>query len=147
MFFQILRSLLGPFVVILDFFILNPEILGIIISLYLITLGLGRLQIKRITSRTVELIIEKCSAWLKETPTLTGKQLFDRFYPVWVEGLKKFRFPLIMNKHDLWAVTVTPEHVLIKLPLSPEYINQTLINAGVIKEGSQMPATKRKSKK
>jgi hypothetical protein len=61
--------------------------------------------------------------------------------------LKKFRFPLIMNKHDLWAVTVTPEHVLIKLPLSPEYINQTLINAGVIKEGSQMPATKRKSKK
>lgn len=147
MFFQILRSLLGPFVVILDFFILNPEILGLIISLYLITLGLGRLQVKRITTRTVELILEKCSAWLKETPTLTGKQLFDRFYPIWIEELKNFKFPLIMNKHDLWPVTVTPEHVLFKLPLSPEYLNQTLINAGLIKEGSQMPAKKKKSKK
>ncbi len=147
MFFQILRSLLGPFVVILDFLILNPEVLGIIISLYLITLGLGRLQLRRITTRTVELILEKCSAWLKETPTLTGKQLFERLYPIWVEELKNFKFPMIMNKHDLWPATVTPEHVLIKLPLSPEYLNQTLINAGVIKEGSQMRDKKKKSKK
>ncbi len=147
MFIQILRSFLGPFVVILDFLLAKPEILGLLFSLYLVTLGIGKLQVKRIKTRTDQLILEKSSTWLVENPKLTKKQLFDRFYPIWEKELAGFRFPLIMNKHDLWPVSVTADHVLVKFPLTPDYLYEKLVESGITKGKQISTLNKKKPKK
>lgn len=147
MFFQILRSLLGPFVIILDFLILNPEVLGLICLLYLGVLGLGKWQVRRIKVRTDQLLIEQGKAWLVDDPKLTREQIFDRFYPLWVEELKNYRLPLIMNKHDLWPVRVSPGNVLKKIPVSPEYVGEVLKSSGLLNQNKQEKHVVKKTKK
>lgn len=147
MFFQILRSLLGPFVVILDFLILNPEVLGLICLLYLGVLGLGKWQVKRIKEQTDQLLIVQGKIWLAENPKLTLKQIFDRFYPLWLEELRNYRFPLIMSKHDLWPVSVSPGNVLKKIPVSPEYVGEVLKSSGLLNQSKQEKPVIKKTKK
>lgn len=139
--------MLGPFVVILDFLILNPEVLGLICLLYLGVLGLGKWQIKRIKERTDQLLIDHGKMWLAENPKLTLIQIFDRFYPFWVEELRNYRFPLIMSKHDLWPVRVSPSNVMKKIPVSPDYVGEVLKSSGLLNQSKQEKPVVKKTKK
>jgi hypothetical protein len=72
------------------------------------------------------LIKEKYKEWQISDPKLSDKKHFERFYPLWESELKKMRYLYIMNKHDLWPVKINPKNVLVKIPLSPEYIREYL---------------------
>lgn len=133
MFYQILRSFLGPFTIVLDFFATRTEWVTAFFTLYLGLYALGRLQLFGIQKRTHQLIEERCKEWLAVQPKASDKELFRRFYPIWEAELGKMRYFFILNKHDLWPVSVTPKHVLVKIPLSPEYLHQHLVEIGLIK--------------
>lgn len=133
MFYQILRSFLGPFTIILDFFATRPEWVTVFFSLYLGLYALGRLQLFGIRKRTHQLIEERCKEWLAAQPKASAKELYRRFYPIWETELSKWRYFFILNKYDLLPVSVTPKHVLVKIPLSPEYLHQYLEEIGLMK--------------
>ena len=133
MFIQILRSFLGPFVVILDFFAEKPEWLTVIFGSYLLVYGVARYQLSGIKKQTYRLIEELCRKWVEEHPDGTDEQLYDYFYPIWETELKKVRYLYIMNKYDLWPVSVTPKHVLVKIPLTPSYLRKYLLDPALVK--------------
>lgn len=133
MFYQMIRSFLGPFVVILDFFSTRPEWLAVIFGAYLLMYAAGKLQLKDIKQRTHRLIEERCKKWLAERPETSDEQLFKYFYPIWENELSKLRYLFILNRHDLWPVSVTPQHILEKIPLSADYLRKYLHNPALLK--------------
>jgi hypothetical protein len=137
MFYQILRSFLGPFAWILDYFSTRTEWITAFFSLYLVTYGLGMLQLSGIRKRTHSLIEEQGNKWLLLHPEATKQDLYDYFYPLWEAELRKWRYLFIPNKNDLWPVSVTPQHVNAKLKLTPESVHQHLVEAGPIQPATQ----------
>jgi hypothetical protein len=126
MFLQILRSFLGPFTVILDFFATRTELLTLLFCGYLCMFAAGSFQLSNIKKRTHMLIEEHCRAWLEIHSKATDHDLFAFFYPIWEAELKRMGAVFILNKFDLWPVPVTPNNVLVKIPLSPIYLRQYL---------------------
>ena len=118
--------MLGPFVIILQFTRTRTGLITVLFGSYLLIYGLGVLQIKEIKKKTHQLIEEKYKEWKISEPGLSKKKLFERFIPFWESELKKMPYLYIMNKHDLWPVRIKPDNVLIKIPLSPDYIKQHL---------------------
>ena len=123
---RIISDFLGPFVVILQYTKTRTGLIAIFFGSYLLTYALGILQIREIKNKTHQLIKEKYKEWQTSDPKLSDKKLFERFYPLWESELKKMRYLYIMNKHDLWPVKINPKNVLVKIPLSPEYIREYL---------------------
>ena len=123
---RIIGDFLGPFVVILQYTKTRTGLIAIFFGSYLLTYALGILQIREIKNKTHQLIKEKYKEWQTSDPNLSDKKLFERFYPLWESELKKMRYLYIMNKHDLWPVKINPKNVLVKIPLSPEYIQEYL---------------------
>jgi len=123
---RIISDFLGPFVVILQYTKTRTGLIAILFGAYLLTYALGILQIRAIKKKTHQLIEEKYREWQTSDPKLSAKKLFERFYPLWETELKQMRYLYIMNKHDLWPVKINPKNVLIKFPLSAEYIAEYL---------------------
>ena len=123
---RIISDFLGPFVVILQFFKTRPEWITIIFAAYLLVYALGVYQLRKIRERTHQLIEEKYGEWLLSEPSISKKNLFERFFPIWEADLKNMRLLYVMNKHDLWPVRFKTKNVLIKLPLDQDYIEEHL---------------------
>lgn len=147
MILQMLRWFLGPLFVILEYFKNRPELLGLVFALYLVILGIGKWHLKKIKTRMDLLILQHGSTWVKENRELTSEQFMERFTPIWEKELNSFRFPFIMNKHDLWPVSVTPDHVQVKLPLTGEYVKDVLAASGIVIRASTRSNSKKKAKK
>ena len=107
--------------------------------------GVAQLQLSSIKKKTNKLIEESYKRWLVVYSNATDEELFKRFYPLWETELKKKRYLYVLNKHDFWPVSITPQHVLVKFPLSPAYIRQHLIESGMIetKKKEELPQKKK----
>jgi len=143
MFYQILRSFLGPFANVLDFFATRTEWITAFFILYLGMYGIGLIQLNGIRKRTRQLMQAFCKQWLENHPRASDQELFKRFYPAWETEFRTWRYFFIPNKHDLWPVTVTVENVLTKMPLSPEYVHNVLAEIG-LREPLEEPKIKPK---
>lgn len=141
---QILRDFLGPFVVILDFTSTRTGWITLFFGGYLCMYGVARLQVLSIKKNTNKLIEESYKRWLVVYSNATDEELFQRFYPLWETELKKKRYFYVLNKHDLWPVSITPQHVLVKFPLSPAYIRQHLIKSGILETGEKKELPQKK---
>ncbi len=142
MFLQILRSFLGPFTAVLDFFATRTEWLVLLFTVYLCTFAAGSWQLRAIKRRTHDLIDERCKRWLEDHPGASDENLFAYFYPLWEDELKKCGYVFILNKYDLLPVSVTPRHVLDKIVLTPAYLRQ-YINTGEVAPDKQLKVLER----
>jgi hypothetical protein len=142
-FIQIIRDSLGPFVAILEFTASRPGWITVFFACYLGMYGAAKLQLANIKKKTNRLIEERYKSWLVVHSGQTEEELFERFYPFWEAELKKTRYLFVLNKNDLWPVSVTPKNVLAKFPLSPAYVHQHLLESGIIesKEQEELPQT------
>lgn len=131
MFMAWLRSMLGPFTVVLDYFSENPGRLSIILVAWASIYFLGLLQLKRIESKTIALVLQESAAHLKQRPDLSSADLYQAIYPLWRLEFTEWKYWFIPHKHDMWPVRVTLDNVLAKIPISPEWIESVLAKNGI----------------
>ena len=132
-----IRSMLGPFVVIMDFFSAHPEILTAILTLWMALYVAGRIQLKLIEQRTVRLVVDRSRRLVAANPQISLADLRAYIVPVWLEEIVKWNILFIPHKFDFWPVPVTPKNVQVKLPLSPEWLTNVLKTNGIILSGFQ----------
>lgn len=120
-----IRFMLGPFTVVLDFLTTHPLLTSAILGTWGIIYYAGRVQLKIIEAKTIRLLVFHSRELLKDQ-VISASDLYSKIYPVWVEELKSWGYLFIPHKHDLWPVPVTVENVLIKIPVSPQWISAIL---------------------
>jgi hypothetical protein len=135
-----IRSMLGPFGVIMDFFAAHPEILTGILALWMLLYAAGRIQLVLIQRRTERLVINRARRLVAENPLLTLAELREAFLPTWQEEVKKWNFLFVPHKFDFWPVPASPKNVLVKFPISPEWLAKALDTNGIKVQG--LPAKK-----
>ncbi len=127
-----IRGNLGPLAVIMDFFAAHPEILTAILALWMLIYAIGHIQVKMIESRTARLVIERCRLLMAADPQLSLAELREKILPAWLEEYKNWSFYFVPHKYDFWPVPATPKNVLVKLPLSNEWLARVLKRDGII---------------
>ncbi|NLN49634.1 MAG: hypothetical protein GX154_11245, partial [Clostridiales bacterium] len=75
----------------LDLIISNMLVFNIFVFFYLVVLGLGKLQLKKIKRETEALALEIAAPLIEGDPTISIIELFDRINPIW------------LSKVDTWA--------------------------------------------
>jgi hypothetical protein len=131
MFMTWLRSMLGPFTIVLDYFSAHPGTLTLILGTWASVYFAGLMQLKYIESKTTSLVLENSRHMLTKDPNLTPTDLYKQIYPIWVAEMKNWRVLFIPHENDLWPVSVTKEHILTKLHFSPDWISKTLEKDGI----------------
>ena len=132
MFMAWIRSMLGPFTAVLDYFYIYPERLSLILLAWGLVYFTGLLQLKRIEAKTAALVLHHSRPLLQADPQLSAADLYQRLYPLWSAELKNWKYVFIPHKHDLWPVRVTLEHVLEKIPFSSDWISKILARDGIL---------------
>ena len=131
-----IRSMLGPFVVVLDFFSAHPELLTAILVLWMLIYAAGLIQLKLIERRTVRLVVDRSQRLVAANPQISLADLRAKLLPLWLEEMKNWNFLFIPHKFDFWPVPVTPKNLQVKLPLSPEWLLKVLNTNGIILPGA-----------
>jgi hypothetical protein len=138
-----IRTMLGPLSLILDFFKAHPELLTAILLAWLLVNAAGRIQLKIIEDRTILLVTTQSRRLIALYPAISLVDLREKLLPLWNEEVKNWRFLFIPHKFDIWPVSVTPENILLKLPLSSEWLAGVLIKDGIaIQNTSTAPGKK-----
>jgi hypothetical protein len=138
--------MLGPFVVIMDFFAAHPEFLTAILALWMLFYAAGLIQLKLIERRTARLVIDRSLRLVAANPQISLADLRANILPAWLDEINKWNFLFIPHKFDFWPVPVTPKNVQVKLPLSPEWLAKVLNTNGIILPGAALEASINPSK-
>jgi hypothetical protein len=131
MIMESIRSALGPLVVVLDFFAENPNLfLGLMIMWMGVYLA-GKIQLVQIESRSVDLLVRYARARAGKDLPASAEQLQREFLPVWREEQANWRRWFIPHRYDFWPVPATPENLITRIPLSPEWVHRKLAVNGI----------------
>ncbi len=126
MFLEFIRSMLGnlgrP---VLDFILNNPSLVTVILAVWLGVFVGGRLQLRHIERKSIELVLEMGRELIAKKPHITARGLYKRIYPRWCEAVREWAW-FVPHRLDLWPVLVRPETVQQKLPFSPQWIAEVL---------------------
>lgn len=143
---EIIRSMLGPLVVILDFFSTHPEILTVILALWMVSYAAGHYQMKAIERKTIRFVVDRSRLIVAANPQTSLAELRARILPVWLEEIKQWNFKFIPHKFDFWPVPMTPENVQLKLPLSHEWLAKVIKSNGISLSGETIEVSAKNSK-
>jgi len=126
---------------VLDFMIHHSSSVTAILALWLGVFAAGRLQLRHIERKSVELVVEMGQEWIARRPHITARGLYKRIYPRWCEAVRGWAW-FVPHRLDLWPVPVSSETVQQKLPFSPEWIAEVLHQHGIRleKDGSNTEA-------
>ncbi len=126
MFLAFIKSMLGSLGrPALDFILNNPSFVTVILAVWLGVFAAGRLQLRRIEHKSVELVLEMGQELIAKKPHITARGLYKRIYPRWCEAMRGWAW-FVPHRLDLWPVPVRPETVQQKLPFSPQWIAEVL---------------------
>ena len=126
MFLAFIKSMLGSLGrPVLDFILDNPSFVTVILAVWLGVFAAGRLQLRRIEHKSVELVLEMGQELIAKKPHITARGLYKRIYPRWCEAVRGWAW-FVPHRLDLWPVPVRPETVQQKLPFSPQWIAEVL---------------------
>ena len=126
MFLAFIKSMLGSLGrPVLDFILDNPSFVTVILAVWLGVFAAGRLQLRRIEHKSVELVLEMGQELIAKKPHITARGLYKRIYPHWCEAMRGWAW-FVPHRLDLWPVPVRPETVQQKLPFSPQWIAEVL---------------------
>jgi hypothetical protein len=134
MIIAIIRSMLGPFNAVLDYFAANPSLLLYILTAWASVYLAGAIQLRNIETKTSAMLVRFSKSLGHQSEGLSASEIYQKFYPLWLEELKTWKYWFIPHKHDLWPVRITPERVVGKLLLSPEWVGKTLKKNGLALE-------------
>jgi hypothetical protein len=124
---SMLGSLGGP---VLDFMLDNPALVTGLLAVWLGVFVAGRLQLRRIERKSVELVMEIGQELIAARPHVTASELHRRIYPQWSQSLRKWGW-FVPHRLDLWPVPVRPETIQQKLPFSPQWVAEVLRQQGI----------------
>jgi hypothetical protein len=124
---SMLGSLGGP---VLDFMLDNPAPVTGLLAVWLGVFVAGRLQLRHIERKSVELVVEIGQELIAARPHITAKGLYRRIYPQWSQSLRKWGW-FVPHRLDLWPVPVRPETIQQKLPFSPQWVAEVLRQQGI----------------
>ena len=131
MFLAFIRSMLGSLGrPVLDFMINHPSFVTGILAVWLGVFVAGRLQLRHIERKSVELVVEMGQELVARKPRITARGLYKRIYPRWCEAVRRWAW-FVPHRLDLWPVPVRPETVQQKLPFSPHWIAEALRQHGI----------------
>jgi len=126
MFLAFIRSMLGSLGrPVLDFILDNPSFVTVILAVWLGVFVAGRLQLRHIEHKSVELVLEMGQELIAKKPHITARGLYKRIYPHWCEAMRGWAW-FVPHRLDLWPAPVRPETVQQKLPFSPQWIAEVL---------------------
>lgn len=131
MFISWIRSMLGPFNAVLDYFTEHPERLTILLAIWAVVYYLGYVQLKLIEAKTKKLVLRESSARLKTHPGASAKELYEAIYPQWAAEFKTWKYWYIPHRWDLWPVRPTEKNVNAKLVLTAEWLATLLEKNGI----------------
>jgi len=130
MFVEFIKSMLGSLGrPVLDFMLDNPSFVTGILVVWLGVFIAGRLQLRHIERKSVELVLEMGQELIARKPHITARGLYKRIYPRWCEAVHEWAW-FVPHRLDLWPVPVKPETVQQKLPFSPLWIAEVLRQHG-----------------
>jgi len=142
-----IRSMLGPLVVVMDFFSAHPEILTGILTVWMGFYAAGHYQMKAIEKRTIRLVLERGRLLISADPQISLVDLRARILPIWLDEMKEWKYWFIPHKFDFYPVRVTPENVQAKLDMTQEWLATILKKNDIILAGMVVDKTKSSSKK
>ncbi len=126
MFVEFIKSMLGSLGrPVLDFMLDNPSFVTGILAVWLGVFVAGRLQLRHIERKSVELVVEMGRELIAKKPHITARGLYKRVYPRWCEAIRGWAW-FVPHRLDLWLVPVKPETVQQKFPFSPQWIADML---------------------
>jgi hypothetical protein len=131
MFMSWIRSMLGPFNAVLDFFSAHPEALTAILVVWAAIYYAGYLQLKHIEAKTRRLVLEESRTRLQAQPGASARELFESVYPRWASEFKSWKYLYIPHRWELWPVRPTETNVRVKLSLSPDWVADLLAKNGI----------------
>lgn len=126
----LLRGMLGPLVVVLDWALANPAWVALPTFLWTIVWYWARMQLLRIEKQTDDLVLQVAREAMAQSPALDSGALYKRVYPIWARSVVGW-VPFVPNRLELWPVRPTPEAVAKKLSFSPEWIRSRLARHGI----------------
>jgi hypothetical protein len=136
MFQEILYAMIGSWGrAVIQWALANPVAVGMACGAWLAVIGSSMLQLKWIKDRTGEMAIHAARAALEKEPQLSIKKLYERFYPVWTEMVRKTAF-FIPHRWEIWPVRATPERVAERMAFSPEWLGEFLWENGIQVRGA-----------
>ncbi|MCE1254645.1 MAG: hypothetical protein LWX83_13980 [Anaerolineae bacterium] len=121
----IVRSMLGPLAIILDYIIQNPVIASIILFVYLSIYMAGYFQLRNIENKTTLLVLEFSKEEVKRKPNITSGGLYKKIYPTWEKELKTWGI-FVPHRLELWPVPVSADVIKQKLSFNPQWIADLL---------------------
>ncbi|MCG2768690.1 MAG: hypothetical protein L6435_09965 [Anaerolineae bacterium] len=131
MFLAFVRSMLGSLGrPVLDFMINNPSLVTGVLTVWLGVFVAGRLQLRHIERKSVELVLEMGRELIARKPHITARGLYKRIYPRWSEAVREWAW-FVPHRLDLWPVPARPETVQQKLPFSAQWIAEVLHQYGI----------------
>lgn len=93
----------------IEWMLANPAIVGAALLIWMGLLFGGKVQFKRIESRTGSLVLEMARQYLEEDPLLRADQLYDRLYPQWCQMVRRSAL-FIPHRWELWPLPANPIH-------------------------------------
>jgi hypothetical protein len=131
MFLEFIRGMLGSLGrPVLDYMLDNPSVVTVVLTVWVGIFVAGRLQLRRIEQRSVELVVEMGRELIAREPHITARGLYKRIYPRWCEAVRGWAW-FVPHRLDLWPVPVRPETVQQKLFFSPQWIADVLRRYGI----------------
>jgi hypothetical protein len=126
----VIRTLLGPFTVVLDYFSANPGQLIHLLTVWALIYLAGAIQLKQIEARSAELLLNKWGS-IAEKSELTEEEIYKWFYRLWLDEFTKWKYWFIPHRTDLFPVKATPDRAANKIPLSSDWVFKTLNKNGI----------------
>lgn len=116
---------------LLDLIKSNMLVFNIFVFFYLVVLGLGKLQLKKIKRETEALALEIAAPLIEGDPTISIIELFDRINPIWLSKVDTWAY-FIPHKLEIFVVKATHANVLKIFEFSPDWIEELLISKKIL---------------
>jgi hypothetical protein len=133
----VIRGMLGPSLTpIYDYILVHPQIISVILMIWIILYVLGRYQLTTIERKTKEMVLDLGRKEIARNPHISSSALYKKIYPEWEAELKgkKWGTYFILHRLEFWPVPVKPETVLVKFPFSAEWIEDLLVENQIRRE-------------
>ncbi len=103
----------------------NPEVVGGLLTLWMVLFLAGSWQLSRIKERTNTLSLEEAKRLLEDNPDITISQFYEYLKPKWDKMVRTSAF-FVPHRWELWPLPATPGVVQRRIDFSPEWLGEYL---------------------
>jgi hypothetical protein len=139
MLLEIFYSIIGNWArALLEWLQAHPTVPLAILVTWMIFFFTGKYQLRRVESRTNDLVLESARQALEKNPQLSSKQMYELLYPQWRHMLQETAW-FIPHRTEMWPVRASPELVSERINFTQEWLASHLWANGVKLKGAKPP--------